>query len=82
MRRSACMSAKEGHLKRDPVEWSSAYEKVIDEVERLVDEELEDHPRGMGFCFAYWSAKEALLRTKFGIDWRSPSEMNPGVMFD
>ena len=73
---------QEGHLKRDPVEWSSAYEKVIDELERLVEEELEDHPRGMGFCFAYWSAKEHVLRTKFGIDWRSPSEMNPGVMFD
>lgn len=73
---------QEGHLKRDPVEWSSAYEKVIDEVERLVDEELEDHPRGMGFCFAYWSAKKHILLDRFGIEWRSPSEMNPGVMFD
>lgn len=73
---------QEGHLKRDPVEWSSAYEKVIDEVERLVDEELEDHPRGMGFCFAYWSAKEHILLDRFGIEWRSPSAMNPGVIFD
>ena len=73
---------QEGHLKRDPVEWSSAYEKVIDEVERLVDEELEDHPRGMGFCFAYWSAKKHILLDRFGIEWRSPSAMNPGVIFD
>ena len=87
---------QEGYLKHDPVEWSTAYEKVIDEVERIVDGELDDHPRGMGFCFAYWSAKprgmgfcfaywsakKHVLRTKFGIEWRSPSEMNPGVMFD
>ena len=73
---------QDGYLKRDPVEWSTAYEKVTDEVERLVEEQLDDHPRGMGFCFAYWSAKEHVLRTRFGIDWRSPSEMNPGVMFD
>ena len=73
---------QEGYLKHDPVEWSTAYEKVTDEVERLVEEQLDDHPRGMGFCFAYWSAKKHVLRTKFGIEWRSPSEMNPGVMFD
>ena len=73
---------QEGYLKHDPVEWSTAYEKVIDEVERIVDGELDDHPRGMGFCFAYWSAKKHVLRMKFGIEWRSPSEMNPGVMFD
>lgn len=73
---------QDGYLKRDPVEWSTAYEKVSDEVERLVEEQLDDHPRGMGFCFAYWSAKKHVLRTKFGIEWRSPSEMNPGVMFD
>ena len=60
---------QEGHLKRDPVE-------------RLVDEELEDHPRGMGFCFAYWSAKKHILLDRFGIEWRSPSAMNPGVIFD
>ena len=73
---------QEGFLKHDPVEWSTAYEKVIDEVERLVEEQLDDHPRGMGFCFAYWSAKEHVLLTKFGIEWRSPSVMNPGVHFD
>ena len=64
------------------MEWSSAYERVIDEVERLVDGELEDHPRGMGFCFAYWSAKKHILLDRFGIEWRSPSAMNPGVIFD
>ena len=73
---------QEGCLKRDPVEWTSAYERVIDEVERLVDGELEDHPRGMGFCFAYWSAKKHILLDRFGIEWRSPSAMNPGVIFD
>ena len=51
---------------------------VVDDV---IDEELEDEPRGMGFCHRYWSAKRAALARR-GIEWRSPSAMNPRVMFD
>lgn len=68
-------------LEYDPVEDSEAYLAVIDEVERRLYEEFKDEPRNMGFCFGYWSAKEALLR-EYGIEWRSPSSMNPGVMFE
>jgi hypothetical protein len=35
----------------------------------------------MGFCFAYWAEKRAAL-ARHGIDWNSPQDMNPGVMFD
>lgn len=69
------------HLKFDPVERTEIYEKVIPDVEREVADELKGHPRGMGFCFAYWSAKRAAFADR-GIQWKSPSLMNPGVMFD
>lgn len=68
-------------LAYDPVEDSEAYLAVIDEVERRLYEELKDEPRHMGFCFRYWSAKRDLLK-EYGIEWNSPSTMNPGVMFD
>lgn len=68
-------------LKSDPVEWTAAYEAVIDEAEHEAYAHLNDCPRGMGFCFAYWAEKEASLARR-GIEWRSPSCMNPGVMFD
>ena len=35
----------------------------------------------MGFCHSYWSAKRAALARR-GIEWRSPSAMNPRVIFD
>lgn len=70
------------HLNRDPVEWSAAYEKVIDEANRKTYALLENYPRGMGFCLAYWSTKAQVLKTCYGIDWKSPSVMNPSVMFD
>ena len=68
-------------LKCDPVQATPEWEKVIYEVEQEVDEELKEEPRGMGFCFAYWSAKRAALEHR-GIEWRSPTLMNPGVIFD
>ncbi len=68
-------------LKFDPVERSEEYERVIPEVERKIAKRLKGLPRGMGFCFAYWSAKKAEL-AKRAIEWNSPAYMNPGVMFD
>ena len=71
-----------GHLKHDPVEWSVDYERVVDDVNKKIDSLLKGHPRGMGFCFAYWHAKALVLRDDYGITWRSPSQMNPHVLFD
>lgn len=68
-------------LKYDPVEDTDGYLAVIDEVERRLYKKLKNQPRGMGFCFEYWSAKRDLL-AEYGIEWRSPGVMNPRVMFD
>lgn len=76
-----CWNGLGGMLKVDPVQATPEWEKVIYEVEKEVDEQLKDEPRGMGFCHSYWSAKRAALARR-GIEWRSPSAMNPRVMFD
>ena len=76
-----CWNGLGGMLKVDPVQATPEWEDVIYEVEKEVDEQLKDEPRGMGFCFGYWSAKRAALARR-GIEWRSPSAMNPRVMFD
>ena len=69
-------------LKHDPVEWTARWEEVIDEVDKIVDSRLEDHPRGMGFCHACWHERAAVLSEQFGIEWRSSARMNPRVLFD
>lgn len=69
-------------LKYDPIEWTARWEEVIDEAEKIIDSRLEDVPRGMGFCHAYWHEKAAVLSEQFGIEWRSPARMNPRVLFD
>lgn len=75
------MIVTRGHLRHDPVEWTARWEEVIDAAEKEAYESLEGEPRGMGFCFGYWHAKTAAL-ARYGISWRSPSIMNPGVIFD
>ena len=76
-----CWNGLGGMLKVDPVQATTEWEEVIYEVETEVDEQLKDEPRGMGFCHIYWSTKRAALARR-GIEWRSPSAMNPRVMFD
>ena len=76
-----CWNGLGGMLKVDPVQATPEWDEVIYEVEKEVDEQLKDEPRCMGFCHSYWSAKRAALARR-GIEWRSPSAMNPGIMFD
>ena len=70
-----------GHLKFDPVERSPQWEEIIYDVEKECARRLKGEPRCMGFCFGYWAVKRAVL-AQYGIEWHSPSIMNPGVMFD
>lgn len=71
-----------GHLRQDPVEFTYRWEDIYYKVEKRLDERFANAPRQMGFCFLYWNAKRELLKKEYGIDWKSPSQMNPRVMFD
>lgn len=69
------------HLKSAPIERTPLWEEIYYEVERECDRRLGDEPRGMGFCFSYWSVLRQVLSER-GILWQSPHELNPRVMFD
>lgn len=71
-----------GHLRKDPVEYTWQWENAYYDVEERLADRFANAPRHMGFCFLYWSAKAELLKDDYGIDWKSPSLMNPRVIFD
>ncbi len=71
-----------GHLRSDPVEYTWEWEYIFYDVTDELDAMFADEHRGMGFCFKYWSKKKDLLKKKYGINWRTPHEMNPRVIFD
>ena len=68
-------------MKRDPIERNEWWEQNYYEVEQECDRRLEGMPRGMGFCYAYWSCMTEVLAER-GIEWRSPGRMNPRIRFD
>ena len=66
-------------LQHDPVEMTEEYLSVVDEVEKLVEENRQTH--GLGSCHEVWGLTRRFLAER-GIPWRSPAIMNPGVLFD
>ncbi|MDE5841190.1 MAG: hypothetical protein K2H49_09745, partial [Muribaculaceae bacterium] len=71
-----------GHLRQDPVEFTYRWEEIYYDVEKRLEERFANVHRQRGFCFMYWDAKRELLKDEFGIEWKSPSQMNPHVRFD
>lgn len=69
-------------IKSDPVEYTREWEEIYYDVEEELDRRFANAPKVHGFCFIYWRAKKELLKDKYGIEWRSPSQMNPRVKFD
>ena len=47
------------------------------EAERLAGREDEE-----GSCHSTWDRKKRILRRRYGVRWRDPSESNPAVFYD
>jgi hypothetical protein len=69
-------------FKADPIEQSSEYLAIADELERLIEERFPSDEFFIGRCTQIWNYKKQLLREKYGIRWRTPHELNPTICFD
>jgi len=49
---------------------------------REAEKNLADLPRTRGFCHHLWKETKRIAREKYNIDWQTPSEMNPEILFD
>lgn len=68
----------------DPVEDDPRHAGVFAKIDAEVKEALAGHPRkgSMGFIHIIWDTKQKILKQKYNIDWKTPAELNPQVMFD
>ena len=66
---------------RDSIESTQAYIEAMKDIKPILNERFSDDTYVMGTCHAYWACKKELLKQR-GIDWKSPSEMNPDIIFD
>ena len=70
----------------DPKERDPKYRDIIKKAKKEAEEILEkEYPGGknrMGYCHHLWGEKKRILKEKYNIDWMTPGECNPGIMFD
>ncbi|MBQ2953776.1 MAG: hypothetical protein IJE07_09520 [Clostridia bacterium] len=39
-------------------------------------------PGMIGYCRVFWQHKKRILLDEYGLDWKSPADLNPAVSFD
>ena len=66
----------------DPVEDTVEYQNIRDELESELFKLMQNVNVKMGRSYKYWSLKKRILKQKYNIDWKSPPEMNPGIIFN
>lgn len=71
-------------MERDEVELTQEYTdamKIIKPQLDALNKRIEAQGNGLGSCHILWSNKKEMLAQQ-GVDWKTPHEMNPHVMFD
>lgn len=66
----------------DPQENDPAFQSKLEQAMQEAEENLAAVPRGRGFCRHLWAETKRILREKYGLEWKTPGEMNPHVLFD
>jgi hypothetical protein len=58
---------------------------LVDEfaaADRLAERKVGNVPRNKNFIFAFWRAKKVILAKSYGIRWKSPAELSPGIEYE
>lgn len=70
-------------IKSDPKERDPRYRSIIAAAKAEAEKIVADMGiSGLGTCHAVWGEQKRILKEKHNIDWQTPAEMNPLVMFD
>ena len=67
--------------KYDPVEDTPEYIAIRDELEKKILERMGGEMT-RGNAHMYPAIKKEILKKDYGIDWKSPQELNPRIRFN
>ena len=56
-------------------------QELEEAVNRQVVEEIGEDGY-IGYAPRFWAVKQRILKEQYGIDWKTPAERYPGVIFD
>jgi hypothetical protein len=68
--------------KFDPQESDPKLREAFAAADAAAEHRVANVTRDGRFIFRFWSAKKEILRQKYGIDWRSPAELSPTLVYD
>lgn len=68
-------------IEKDP-QYREVFKKIDKEVESLIKNDPIFKTKPDGYALYFWNKKKALLKEKYNIDWKTPSELNPDVSFN
>jgi hypothetical protein len=71
-----------GREKHDPLQNDPRYRRAFQETEIKTERKLAGVQRGLGFVHLYWETKKQILRKDYGLDWKTPAELNPNISYD
>ena len=72
-----------GRINHDPIEDDPAFKDRIAKADKEAEKAVKHVKKGQrGYCHAFWSAKYRILREKYGIEWKSPADLNPTTRYD
>lgn len=66
----------------DPKESEQKYEDIFTDVDLIAERKVGNVKRDKNFIIEFWRQKKKLLQNKYGIDWKSPSELNPEICYE
>lgn len=69
------------NYKYDPVEDTPEYQAIKDELEAKILERMGGEMT-RGNAYMYVDLKKEILKKDYGIDWKSPQELNPRIKFN
>ncbi len=78
----AMKSQTDLRLFQDPIVDDPHTKELVEAAYVEAEHELTNRGRGLGHCHVVWAMTKRILREKHGIDWLSPREMNPWILFD
>lgn len=83
-RRPAPKKRPSSGLYYDPVEDDPKYAEVFSNIDAEAKAALDLPAKrgGRGYVHIFWTTKKSILKQKYNIDWRTPAELNPQVIFD
>jgi hypothetical protein len=67
--------------KFDPQESDPKFRAAFAAADAGAERRVMNVKRDAKFIFHFWSAKKEILRKQFGIEWKTPAELNPHITY-